>query len=157
MTQTFSPVWPVEGGARRLRLGRAGVVAASAAVAVVLWIICVPVMGLELVVGSAAASQTVGLAAVIVVPLLAGGAAWGLRALLERMPRGGRRTWLITSWAVLALSLLGPLGVASGAVLIALLAMHVAVGLTLIVGLSALAASAKGGARRRPARGRPVA
>lgn len=94
-------------------------------------------MGVDLTVGSDAAEQTVGVASVLVVPFIAGAAAWGLLALFERTMRHGVRVWRIVGWAVLALSLVGPASLGrSATVLIALLAMHVLVGVILIVGLA---------------------
>jgi hypothetical protein len=114
-------------------------IAGAVGAALVVWVLSVPVAGVDLTVGSGSSRQTVGPAAVAVVSLLAGVAAWALLALLERRFRAGCRAWRITAWTVLALSLLGPLGAgATGAVLAILVAMHVVVGVTLIVGLAPL-------------------
>jgi hypothetical protein len=122
---------------RRSGVRRAGTLALAAGAALVVWAIGVPLAGLDLTVGSGAAAQSVGPASVVVVPLLAGGAAWALLALLESRLRHGRRSWRITAWTLLALSLLGPAGAdASGKVLGVLVAMHLVVGVTLIVGLA---------------------
>ncbi|MEH1127906.1 DUF6069 family protein [Micromonospora sp. CPCC 206061] len=112
-------------------------IAAAAGAALIVWVLSVPVAGVELVVGSGPSRQSVGPGAVAVVSLLAGGAAWALLAFLAARFRGGRRAWRITAWAVLTLSLLGPVGTgATGGVLATLLAMHMVVGMTLIVGLA---------------------
>ena len=108
-----------------------------AILALIVWLIAVPVLGLTLEVGAGATAQTIGPLAVVIVPLLAGGVAWALLAGLERMSRRGRRTWQIIGWAVLAVSLLGPLLMGgTGGVLVALLIMHLVVGVTLVLGLA---------------------
>lgn len=109
----------------------------AATAALVVWAVGVPLAGLDLTVGSGATAQSVGPASVVVVPLLAGGVAWALLALLESRLRNGRRVWRITAWTMLALSLLGPVGAgAAGKVLGVLVAMHLVAGVTLIVGLA---------------------
>lgn len=76
-------------------------------------------------------------ASVVVAAVVPGAIAWALLAVLERFLRRGRILWLVVGWMVLALSLLGPISMgASGAVLLSLLAMHLAVGMTLLIGLS---------------------
>ena len=68
--------------------------------------------------------------------LIAGPAAWGLLALLERTLRHPARTFRIIALITLALSLVGPLG--SGADTssrLVLLAMHLTIGAALITGL----------------------
>lgn len=120
---------------RGRRRRRVLTVIAAAALAVLVWLVAVVVVGVDLVVGDGSAAMTIGLAPVVVVPLLAGGAAWGLRAALDRARRG-RRVWLIVAWAVLVVSLLGPVSMASSSgAMASLLLMHLVVGLTLIVGL----------------------
>jgi hypothetical protein len=110
---------------------------AAAAVALVVWAVSVPLAGVDLTVGSGAAAQSVGPASVVVVPILAGGAAWALLAFLDGRLRNGRRVWRFTAWTVLAVSLLGPAGTgASRGALGTLITMHLVVGVTLIVGLA---------------------
>ncbi|MBF9127955.1 hypothetical protein I0C86_02930 [Plantactinospora sp. S1510] len=121
----------------RSSVRRAVTLVLAASAALVIWTVGVPIAGLDLTIGSGAAAQSVGPASVVVVPLLAGGAAWALLALLEGRLGNGRRVWRITAWTLLALSLLGPAGAdAPGKVLGVLLAMHLVVGVTLIVGLA---------------------
>jgi ABC-type siderophore export system fused ATPase/permease subunit len=101
-------------------------------------VIAVPLAGVELTAGDGAAARTVGPVAVAVVSLASGAAGWGLLAFLRRRLRGGRRAWRVIACAVLALSLLGPIGMgASAAATAVLVAMHLAVGVTLILGLPA--------------------
>jgi hypothetical protein len=112
-------------------------IAGAVGAALALWVLSVPVAGVDLTVGSGPAQQTVGPAQVAIVSALAGGTAWALLAFLEGRFRAGRRAWRITAWAVLAVSLLGPIGMgATDAVLATLVAMHVVVGMTLILGLA---------------------
>jgi hypothetical protein len=133
-TQTLTSADPAtRGSAGR----RAVTLLAAPAVALAIWVVSVPIAGLDLTVGSGSSALTVHAGSVAAVALLMGAAAWALLAFLERLGRGGVRAWRITAWAVLALSLLGPVSMgASVAVLASLLAMHVAVGLTVILGLA---------------------
>jgi hypothetical protein len=54
--------------------------------------------------------QSIGFGPVIVVTLLAGLAAWGLLAVLERRAERPRTTWTMIAVTIFVLSLLGPLG-----------------------------------------------
>jgi hypothetical protein len=112
-------------------------IAGAAVAALAIWVIAVPIAGLDLTVGSGATARTVGPVSAVVVALLAGGLAWALLALLGRRLRHGRRAWRVTAWTLLALSLLGPVGMgATAGVVVTLVAMHLAVGTTLILGLA---------------------
>ncbi|MGP9500776.1 DUF6069 family protein [Specibacter sp. AOP5-B1-6] len=115
---------------------RSAAVAAGVLAAVVLWLVAVPILGLDLVVGAGAQTQQVTLASVIAVPLLAGAAAWGLLAMLERRTEKALKFWRIIGWTFLAVSLLGPLGMGAAAGTLTVLAlMHVFVGTILMLGL----------------------
>ena len=130
-------VWAAASQRRQRRLWRACTVLAGAALAMAVWAIAAPILGIDLVAGSGAAAQPVGPVSVAASSLLLGGAAWALLALLERMGERGVRIWQVTGWLVLALSLAGPL-LMGGAwpVLATLLLMHVVVGVTLMLGLA---------------------
>ncbi|GEK80729.1 DUF6069 family protein [Agrococcus baldri] len=122
---------------RSRRVRRLLTVIAGALLALVVWAIAVPVAGLELVVGSGQSMQLVGPDGVALSSLLLGFGAWALLALLERLGERGRRFWQVTGWLVLALSLAGPIAMGGApAVLVALLAMHLVVGVTVILGLA---------------------
>jgi len=103
--------------------------------AVVSWSVSHYVGGVDLVVGSGANARTVGVFSVLLVSLLAGAAALGLATVLSRRAGRPRRTWTVVAGLVLALSLLGPLGATSVTVALALLALHLVVGLGLILGI----------------------
>nr|WP_274637047.1 DUF6069 family protein [Microbacterium bovistercoris] len=137
MSRSTAVTRPAPGMMRQRRLRRSGALVGAAILALIVWLIAVPVLGLTLEVGAGATAQTIGPLAIVIVPLLAGGAAWALLAGLERMSHRGRRTWQIIGWAVLAVSLLGPVLMgATGGVLVALLIMHLVVGVTLVLGLA---------------------
>ncbi len=111
-------------------------VAGAVGSAVVLWLAGFGLLGLDPEVGSAGQVQEVNLASTVAVPLLAGLAAWGLLALLERRGAKGVRAWRIIGTVFLAVSLLGPLGLGTGAgTLVVLLLMHLSVGAVLLLGL----------------------
>lgn len=122
---------------RRRRIRRAASIASAALAALAIWTISVRIFGVDLRVGSGASEQTIGLASIVIVPLLVGSCAWALLALLERVATRGLRAWRIIAWTALAVSLLGPLSMgATGIVLLSLLTMHLVVGTMLIVGLA---------------------
>ena len=94
-------------GAGRRRLFRAATVALAIVLPLLVWAIAVPLAGLELVEGSGPTAQAVGPASIVSAVLVAGLAAWGVLALLERFTARSGRTFAIVGWTVLALSLLG--------------------------------------------------
>jgi hypothetical protein len=118
------------------RTGRALTVVGEATGALLLWAVNDPWAGLDLVVRQGDTTRQIGPAAVVVTALLAGLAAWGLLALLERTVRRPARTFRIIALVVLAISLAGPLGsgVDTSSRLV-LLGMHLTVGAALIIGL----------------------
>jgi len=141
MTRTLVPSFQTDKRLRRSRrLRRTSTVIASAFAAVVIWIIAVPVGRLDLVVRSGSSTQTVGLVSVAIVALVAGAAAWATLAILERIVRNARLIWTIVGSLVLLLTLLGPLSLAVGPGTVwVLLATHIVVGATLILGLTRFA------------------
>jgi hypothetical protein len=116
------------------RAGRAITVAAGAAGALLLWTVD-RWGGIALTVDQGGTVQQVGPVAVAVTALLAGAAAWGLLAILERTVRRPARTFRIIASVVLLLSLAGPLAGTDTGSRLALLGMHLTVGLALIIGL----------------------
>jgi len=118
---------------RKRRRTRALAIVAAAAATFVVWTVAVPIADVDLVVDSGSGPNTVGPVAVVLVTVLAGLAAWGLLALLERFTRRGTTIWSWTAAAVLLVSLLGPIGSAEGGgATAALLTMHVVTGAVLI-------------------------
>lgn len=136
MTETTTPARPQIDRVRTRHLRRAATPVAAALLALLAWTISVPILGVDLVVGSGPSTQTVGPVAVAIVPLIAGGLAWALLALLEKVGATGRRIWQVVGWVVLTVSLIGPVTMATSiGVLITLLAMHLIVGTTVLFGL----------------------
>jgi hypothetical protein len=123
---------PDRTGARRA--GRAVTVAAGAAGSILLWAVD-RWGGIALTVDQGGTVQQVGPAAVAITAILAGAAAWGLLAILERTVRRPARTFRIIASIVLLLSLTGPLAGTDTGSRLALLGMHLTVGLALIIGL----------------------
>lgn len=123
-------------GTTARRTGRAITVVAGATGALLLWAVNDPWAGIDLAVRQGDATRHIGPAAVVVTGLIAGLAAWGLLALLERTVRRPARTFRIIALIVLVLSLAGPLGSGVGtSSRLVLLGMHLTVGAALIIGL----------------------
>ncbi|MBE1490794.1 DUF6069 family protein [Plantactinospora soyae] len=118
------------------RTGRAITVAAGSAGALLLWAVNDPWGGIDLAVRQGGGTRHIDPAAVAVSALIAGLAAWGLLALLERTVGRPVLTYRIIASIVLLLSLAAPLGsgVDTSSRLV-LLGMHLTVGAILIIGL----------------------
>jgi len=123
-------------GTAARRSGRVITVAAATAGALLLWTVGGPWAGIDLAVRQGGTVEHVGPAAVALTALVAGLAAWGLLALLERAVRRPVRAYRIIASIVLIVSLAGPLGGGVGtSSRLVLLGMHVTVGAALIIGL----------------------
>ncbi|GAB4001012.1 hypothetical protein GCM10029992_35020 [Glycomyces albus] len=133
------PVRPPTLAAMNTRMKRLVIVAEAAVAALILWIAAVPVGGVDLDVRQGQSIQTVAPAMVVTAGLAAGFAAWALMALLERWTTRPVRIWTITAAAVLAVSVLGPLGGVGAASKLVLLSMHAVVAAVLFVGLTRIA------------------
>lgn len=116
---------------------RAVAVGAGALAALVVWILAVPVLGVDLAVAQGGATQAVGVVAVIVTPVLAGLLGWALLALLESRARHGRRIWIAVAVVIVLLSVVGPITSATNtAAAITLTLMHLVVATVVIPGLT---------------------
>lgn len=113
---------------RLLPAAMRGTLAAMAA-GVAVWLVAVPLAGVDLV---TAHGMHIGIVAVLIVTLLMATAGFGLLALLARR-RTGVRVWTTVAALVLLVSLLGPLSGATVAAAITLLCLHLTVGLTVIL------------------------
>ncbi|HET7069937.1 MAG TPA: DUF6069 family protein [Nocardioides sp.] len=91
--------------------------------------------GIDLKVRSGSGSREVTLAAVILTPLLVGFAAVRLLRLLERRTARGLRIWTIVAIAVWAVSFAGPLSATAPSGGLVLAALHLMVGVVVVVGL----------------------
>lgn len=127
-----------QGGRVRSRLLA---VAGAVVAAVAIWVIAVPVFGLELVAPPGpdeTAPQAVPFVAVVMASLVASLAGWALLAVLERFLSRARTVWTVVASIVMVLSLAGPLLGDAGvpvACRITLALMHVSVGAVLITQL----------------------
>ncbi len=104
------------------------------AVGTLVWVIAHPLLGIDLRTGSGAHPTTVGLPSVIVVSIVVATAGYALRRMLSGRANA-TRTWTVIAAVVLLLSLLGPLGARTAAAGVALAALHLAVGGTVITGV----------------------
>ena len=107
------------------------VVAAGMAAGLVVWAV-VRLLGVELTVESGAGTAQVDVVDVLLTTLVVGLAAWGVFALLPRWRRA--RWWPFVGSTALAVSMLGPSYLADGGSAVALICMHVVVGVALIAG-----------------------
>jgi uncharacterized protein DUF6069 len=90
---------------------RAVAVLAAVVATLVVWAVEAPLLGIDLRARPPGAPpQLVGPTAILFATLLAGLAAWGLLALLERVTEQGRTVWIIVAVVVLLASLILPLG-----------------------------------------------
>lgn len=124
---------PVQTRSKRTR--RALTVAATAAAALLVWLIAVPVAGVELIARSGGGTQEVGGAQVAMVTVIVGLAGWALLEVLERRVANPARRWTAIALIVLALSLAGPLGTSTVGAALTLVALHLVTAAVLIVGL----------------------
>jgi hypothetical protein len=115
---------------------RSSVIAVATIAALLFWAIADRLAGIDLIVHTGGGEQQVGAGAVAATSVLAGLAAVGLAALLNRRTSRPRRTWLVVATTALVVSLAGPLGATTIAAGLALAALHVVVGATLILGIA---------------------
>lgn len=112
-------------------LSVAGAVVATLAV----WLVAVPLAGVDLTARTGSGTTTVGPVPIVLATVLAGLAGWGLLAVLERRSSRPAAVWTTVAVAVLALSMLGPLGGVTLGAKLTLAALHLAAGAVLILGL----------------------
>ncbi|SDO07746.1 DUF6069 family protein [Geodermatophilus sp. DSM 45219] len=108
-------------------------VAAAAGAAVLAWAVAVPLLGVDLRVGTEGAPRTVGIGSVVAAAAVAGLLGWALLAILVRsVPRAGT-VWRAAAVVVLLLSLGGPVAMGVGtASVVVLLALHAVVAAVLV-------------------------
>src|SRR4051794_7511115 len=95
---------------RKRRRIRALATMAAAGATFTLWMIAHPIAGADLAVDTGSGPTTVTPTAAVLVTVVAGLAAWGLLALVERFSRRAAAIWSWIAGAVVLISLLGPLG-----------------------------------------------
>ncbi|MDT0300724.1 DUF6069 family protein [Streptomonospora wellingtoniae] len=122
-------------GGRVLRRALAAVGAAVAAL--VLWAVAVPVAGIEVTAYRAGTLGPIGPVSIGASALAMGLAGWALLAVLERLMKRPGPVWTSVATAVMLLSLAGPLiSTADSASMFVLLAMHLVVGVAVILVLA---------------------
>jgi len=112
--------------------------AASVLAVVVLWLIAVPLLGVDLRVPMAGrAALTVTLPVIVAVTAVVASAGWALLAILARYTVHARQAWLGVAVTVLVVSYAAPLSSAAAPAAIVVLALlHTAVAAVLIPGLA---------------------
>jgi hypothetical protein len=113
--------------------GSLAVVAAAVAAALVAWAV-IRLAGVELTLkdGASSAGSRVDAVDVLLTSLVAGLAAWGVYALLAHWRRA--RWWPFIGSTALAVSITGPSYLADGTSAVALICLHLIVGVVLIMG-----------------------
>ncbi len=106
--------------------------ALATAGAVVLWLMLVPIGGVDLDVRN---DQRIGLASVVVTALVVELFAMVLLHIVRRRARRPIRAWTWIAVCVFLVSLLGPLGGVNASARLSLAALHLVVALTTIVGV----------------------
>jgi predicted lysophospholipase L1 biosynthesis ABC-type transport system permease subunit len=140
------------------------VIAVAVIVALAVWAL-VRLIGVAPVVGRSGDITAVTAGSVVVATVMAGVAAWATHALLRHVGRA-TQWWPFVGSTALAVSIIGPSWLADGASGLALICMHVAVGIVLIAGFHRVGRGAarratdgsavtRGGHRRDPAAGGP--
>jgi len=114
------------------------------ALCALVWLLAVPVAGVELVVGEGTGAQTVGLPSILVVSAVAVFAGALTRRVLARRRRGVL-VWNVVASVVLLLSLAGPAGAATAGAWLALSCLHLVVGAVVLAGQRWTAGQARGG------------
>jgi hypothetical protein len=130
----------------RISLSRTAITIAAATVgALVLRAVETRLIGVDLAVRTGDVVQHISAVSVAATALAAGLAGSLTAWLLARLaPRRCRTVWTVLASAVLVISLLGPLGATSAAAVVSLMALHLLVGLTLVVGLRGSLGIARG-------------
>lgn len=122
-------------GRGRSRLGlRALAVVGATLAALAVWLVAVPVAGVDLAAGFGdGPPDEIGARGVVVTALGAGLAGWALLEVLERVVRRPRTVWVAVALIVLLVSLIGPLaGAVSTAATVTLVVLHLAVAAVLV-------------------------
>jgi hypothetical protein len=95
----------------------------------------VRLLGVDLVVSRGGSSSTVGAADVIGAALVASLLGWWVVRQIERRSANPRRVWARVSSTALAVSMIGPTWFADGTTSLALISLHVATAVVVIVGM----------------------
>lgn len=120
-----------------------GVVLLAVGLAMVAWTVLTQLAGIALTVRSGSGTMGVNLVSVVVTVVVVGFAGASLLRLLERRTAWGLRNWTRVAVVSLAVSLVGPLGASTLAAGLALTALHLVVGGTVIGGLRRTHAAAR--------------
>jgi hypothetical protein len=130
MTMTATPT-------RRTAGGRLVTLLIATAAAVAVWLVAHGLLDISLRAKTDGKTMhAVGLPLVVVAPLVAGLAAWGLLALLDRTTAAARTAWTVISSVVFLLSLAAPAGADGTGSKVSLACMHLVVALVLIPGFA---------------------
>ncbi|HIZ35392.1 MAG TPA: hypothetical protein H9815_06415 [Candidatus Ruania gallistercoris] len=133
MTSSTTTIPAVRKAQRRRR--RLAVVGATVLAALLTWAVLDLLLGVDLSARTGPTVRVVGPAAIVPAALLVAAAGWALLALLEKVTAHARRVWTVIAGIVLGLSLVGTLGGTHPGAIAGLMALHLVVGLTIIVGL----------------------
>lgn len=120
---------------KSLLRARGAAVVGGVVAAVIVWVIAGPIAGaaLDVELGGKNEAQHVGLGAVILVSAIAGLLGWALLAVLQRVTGKAGTVWTIVAAVFLVLSLAGPMSGTTSGTKAALVCLHLAVGVVVIL------------------------
>lgn len=123
---------PVDHRRSTSRVRLLGVVGAGLA-AVLVWVVAVPLLGVDLRITTPTGTQTVGILVTFAFAVVAASAGWASLAVLERVTRRAIAIWTATAVAFLLVSLVPPFlnSVTTGAAVVLVL-MHLVVAAVLV-------------------------
>ncbi|MGL5929336.1 MAG: DUF6069 family protein [Dermatophilaceae bacterium] len=126
---------------------RALAVAGGAVAGLLVWVLLVPIGGMDLRAATGGAEREIPAAAVVLSALIGGLLGWGIAELLQRRAGRPKRTWVILTTILAALSCVSPFGgAADTSSALGLVLMHIAVALVVIPGIAATLPATRPGA-----------
>ncbi|MGL4742969.1 MAG: DUF6069 family protein [Dermatophilaceae bacterium] len=125
---------------------RALAVAGGAAAGLLVWVLLVPIGGMDLRAGGDDGGREIPVFAVAVSSLIGGLLGWGIAEVLQRRSARPKRTWVVLTTVLAALSCINPFfGAADTSSALGLVLMHIAVALVVIPAVGATLPAERGG------------
>ncbi|MGL5817607.1 MAG: DUF6069 family protein [Phycicoccus sp.] len=126
---------------------RALAVAGGAVAGLLVWVILVPIGGMDLRAANGGTEQEIPAAAVIIFSLVGGLLGWGIAELLQRRAGRPKRTWIVLTTVLTALSCIPSFaGAADTGSALGLSLLHIGVAMVVIPGIAATLPETRAGA-----------